>query len=55
MEIKGNREVLAEAFATAQAIATTRSTRPVLQNLLLEASKNGLTVSATDMEIGLKL
>ncbi len=54
MEIKGKREVLAEAFGIAQAIATTRSTRPVLQNLLLEAGEGGLTISATDMEIGLR-
>jgi len=54
MEIRGKREALAEAFMVAQAIATTRSTRPVLQNLLLTASKDGVTVSATDMEIGVK-
>jgi len=54
MEIKGKREVLAEAFGMAQAIATTRSTRPVLQNLLISASKGGAVISATDMEIGLK-
>lgn len=55
MEFAGKREVLAEAFSTAQAIATTRSTRPVLQNLLLSATKQGVEISATDMEIGLKL
>jgi DNA polymerase III subunit beta len=54
MEIKGKREALAEGFAMAQAIATTRSTRPVLQNLLLTATSEGVTVSATDMEIGLR-
>jgi DNA polymerase-3 subunit beta len=54
MEIRGKREALAEGFAMAQAIATTRSTRPVLQNLLLTATSDGVTVSATDMEIGLR-
>jgi len=54
MELAGKREVLAEAFSTAQVIATTRSTRPVLQNLLISASKEGVVITATDMEIGLK-
>jgi DNA polymerase-3 subunit beta len=54
MELTGKREVLAEAFSTAQAIATARSTRPVLQNLLIDATKNGTVITATDMEIGLK-
>ncbi len=54
MEIRGKREALAESFGMAQAIATTRSTRPVLQNLLITATKDGVVVSATDMEIGLK-
>lgn len=55
MELTGKREVLAEAFAIAQAIATARSTRPVLQNLLLNATKQGVEVAATDMEIGLRI
>jgi DNA polymerase-3 subunit beta len=55
MEITAKRQPLAEALAMAQAIATTRSTRPVLQNLLLTASKTGLTIAATDMEMGLRL
>jgi len=54
MEIRCKREALAEAFSMAQAIATTRGTRPVLQNLLVSASADGVVVSATDMEIGLK-
>jgi DNA polymerase-3 subunit beta len=45
---------LAEGFGIAQAIATTRSTRPVLQNLLISASSDGVVISATDMEIGIK-
>lgn len=52
MEIAVKREVLAEAFAIAQSIATTRTTRPVLQNALLTVRADGMTVSATDMEIG---
>lgn len=53
MEIAVKREVLAEAFAIAQSITTTRTTRPVLQNALLTVTAEGLTISATDMEIGL--
>jgi len=54
MEFVVNREAFAEGFAMAQAIAATRTTRPVLQNALLSAGAGGLTISATDMEIGLR-
>ncbi len=54
MEIALKREALAEAFQMAHAIATTRTTRPVLQNALLSVADGGMTVSATDMEIGLR-
>lgn len=53
MEITVKKDALAEGFAMAQGVATTRGTRPVLQNALLRASKDGVTLSATDMEIGL--
>ncbi len=53
MEITVRREALSEAFSIAQGIATTRSTRPVLQNALLTVSGDQTIVTATDMEIGL--
>lgn len=53
MEISVKREALSEAFSIAQSVATARSTRPVLQNALLTASAEGLSVAATDMEIGI--
>lgn len=53
MEVVVKREALSEGFTFAQAVATTRTTRPVLQNALLSASEDGLVISATDMEIGL--
>lgn len=53
MELKVQTDALAESFSVAQSVATTRSTRPVLQNALLSATKEGVSVAATDMEIGI--
>jgi len=53
MQLKVKREDLADAFSAAQGIATTRTTRPVLQNALLSVKKDAVVLSATDMEVAL--
>ncbi|MCD6405816.1 MAG: DNA polymerase III subunit beta [Planctomycetes bacterium] len=53
MEISVRKEALSEAFGIAQAIATTRTTRPVLQNAFIQTTAGMVTISATDMEIGI--
>lgn len=44
---------LARALYRAQGVADKKSTMPILAHVLLEASDNGLTVSATDLDVGL--
>ncbi len=44
---------LAKALYRVQGIADKKSTMPILAHVLLTASKDGLVVSATDMDVGL--
>ncbi len=53
MEITVKKDALSEAFSIAQAIATARSTRPVLQNAHIQATAGMVSLSATDMEVGI--
>jgi DNA polymerase-3 subunit beta len=52
MEITVKSHALSEAFSITQGIASNRTTRPILQNALVKASADGVSLSATDMEIG---
>jgi len=53
MELKITREELSRALYRAQGIVERKTTLPILSNVLLEASTEGLVVSAFDTEIGL--
>lgn len=51
MNFSISRAVIAEVLATAAGIVPTKTTMPILQNVLLRADKNGVTIAATDMQM----
>ncbi len=51
MKIRANREHLADALGRAQRAVGSRSSLPVLQGLLCEASEGKLAVTGTDLEV----
>ena len=55
MKITCQRESLTNAFALAASIAPTRSPKEILQNVKIMASGGKLTLTATDMEVGIRL
>lgn len=54
MKISCDREKLLQAFQTVASVAPTRSPKPILQNVKLEAAENGVILSATDLEVGIR-
>ena len=55
MKVTCDREKLLHAFQTAASVAPTRSPKPILQNVKLEARDDGATLMATDLEIGIRI
>ena len=55
MKISCSREPLTNAFSLAASIAPTRSPKEILQNVKATASGGKLTLTATDMEVGIRL
>ena len=53
MKIECSRESLLRGITTVQNAISTRSTLPILSNILLETSKKGLTITGTDLDIGI--
>ena len=54
MEIKAKRgDFLATLYWT-QSIVERRNTMPILANVLIEAVKNDIHVTATDLEVGVR-
>jgi DNA polymerase III subunit beta len=54
MKIVCDREKLLAAFQTAALFAPSRSPKEILTNIKLDVDKNGATLSATDMEVGVR-
>ena len=54
MKISCDREQLLHAFQTVATVAPSRSPKPILQNVKLDASSEGVTLTATDLEIGIR-
>ncbi|GDY12086.1 DNA polymerase III subunit beta [Planctomycetota bacterium] len=52
--IECQRDVLLAAIQAADAVVPTSSTRPILTNLLLEATDDRLEIIATDLQVGLR-
>ena len=55
MKLTFERETLMHAFQTAAGVAPSRSPKPVLQNVKLEATQDVTTLMATDLEIGIRI
>jgi DNA polymerase-3 subunit beta len=55
MKITCQREPLTAAVALASSIAPTRSPKEILQNVKLTAAGGKITLTATDMEVGIRL
>lgn len=55
MKISCLREPLTNAFSLAASIAPARSPKEILQNVKITASGGKLTLTATDMEVGIRL
>lgn len=54
MKISCDREQLLHAFQTVASVAPTRSPKPILQNVKLEATGETVTLLATDLEVGIR-
>ena len=55
MKIRSTREPLLAALQAASAVVPARSPKPVLTNVKLEASRDGAVLSATDLEVGIRV
>jgi DNA polymerase-3 subunit beta len=55
LKFAGDAKQLAERIGIAASIAPAKSTRPVLQNLLLEAHDGVLDVTGSDMEVSIRV
>jgi DNA polymerase-3 subunit beta len=55
VKIRCQREKFLGAFQTAAMFAPSRSPKEILQNVKLDADQNGVTLSATDMEVGVRV
>jgi len=55
MKIRCPREHLLAALQGASAVVPSRSPKPVLSNVKLEASRSAAVVSATDLEVGIRV
>ncbi|KPJ62780.1 MAG: hypothetical protein AMS15_02775 [Planctomycetes bacterium DG_23] len=55
MKLRFAREALREAFQLAASVAGQRTTKPVLQNVKVETTEQGVIVSATDLEVAIRL
>ncbi len=55
MRIIGDREQLLAAFQTAALVVPSRSPKPILQYVKFEVGDQGTTMTATDMEVGIRI
>ena len=55
MNVRCPREPLLAALQSASAVVPARSPKPVLTNVKLEATREGVVLSATDLEVGIRI
>ncbi|HND53753.1 MAG TPA: DNA polymerase III subunit beta [Pirellulaceae bacterium] len=55
MKITCERSQLQSAFAVAASVAPQRSPKPILQNVKIEATSQGVVLTATDQEVGVRV
>ena len=54
MKFTLSRDKLLEGLQQVQNVVSTRTTLPILSNILIKAQKNGLTMTATDLDVGVQ-
>ena len=54
MEVSVRREDLVRGLHLVQGVVERRNTLPILANVLIESAEGGITLTATDMEVGLR-
>jgi DNA polymerase-3 subunit beta len=54
VKLSCDRQELVEALGLAASIVPTRSTKPILQNVVIRADGDGVEVIATDLEVGVR-
>lgn len=54
MKLKCNRKELYEAVQIVEAVVASTATRPILQDIRINAGDQGLELSATDLEVGIR-
>lgn len=54
MDVSVRREDLVRGLSLVQGVVERRNTLPILSNVLLEPAEEGLALTATDMEVGLR-
>ena len=55
MKIRCPKEALLSALQSAVAVVPARSPKPVLSNVKLEATRDSVVLSATDLEVGIRI
>lgn len=55
MEFKVEREALKKALSWTQSVVEKKTTKPILSNALLDCSDGKLKISATDLEVGVRI
>jgi len=55
MKVTCEREKFLHAFQMAASVASSRSPKPILENVKLEATAEGATLMATDLEVGIRI
>lgn len=55
MKITINRQSFLSAFQLAASVASSKSTKPILENVKLEVTEEGSTLIATDLEAGIRV
>ncbi|RMF44887.1 MAG: DNA polymerase III subunit beta [Deltaproteobacteria bacterium] len=54
MQFSIEREIFLKALARVQGIVEKRNTIPILSNVLIDAADDGLVITATDLEVGMR-
>lgn len=53
MKLKTTKDVLSNGIQKVQSVITTKSTLPILSNILIEAQQDKIKLTATDLDIGI--
>jgi DNA polymerase-3 subunit beta len=54
VKLKISKESILDGLQRVQNVVSTRTTLPILSNVLIQASKNGLTLTTTDLDVGVR-